>query len=339
MMIRAWLRTLLMFGSLGLALPGCALPEPVKIGPAIVDPLLTEHAARMPDGGTLPIRLTKAQASRTAVVVALHGMNDYGTFIADAAADWSRRGIETLAYDQRGFGQAPLVGRWVGEDGLINDLETLVRLAGQRYPGTPLYVLGESMGGAVAMLAASRDRLPGVNGIILSAPAVLGRQSLGWFPSLALDVAAALFPGFSPSGDGLGIRPSNNEEVLNALGRDPLVLKGTRTDTIYGLVDLMDAALARGGTDAIPTLILYGARDEIIPKVPTTQLLMRYSRFHHGAPWRFAYYPDGWHLLTRDLQGPVVAADIAAWMADPHAPLPSGFEREDRRIPGYFSAP
>lgn len=338
-MICKFIKAVLMFGSLSLGLPGCTPPEPIKLGPAIVEPVLSDHAARMPDGGTLAVRLTKAHGPCKAVIIALHGMNDYGTFIADAAEDWARQGIETLAYDQRGFGQSPLVGRWVGEDGLVGDLETLVRLAAARYPGLPLYVLGESMGGAVTMLAASRDQLPGVSGIILSAPAVLGRQALGWFPSLALDLSAALFPGFSPSGHGLGIRPSDNEEALAALSRDPLVLKGTRTDTIYGLVALMDAALARGGTDAVPTLFLYGAKDEIIPKPPIAKLLARYARFHHGAPWRLAYYPDGWHLLTRDRQGPTVAADIAAWIFDQTAPLPSGFERTDRRLPGYSGAP
>ena len=324
-----------MFGSLSLGLPGCVPPEPMKLGPAIVEPVLSDHAARMPDGATLPVRTTKAHGTCRAVIIALHGMNDYGTFIADAAEDWARQGIETLGIDQRGFGQSPMVGRWVGEDGFVNDLEAVVRLAGQRYPGVPLYVLGESMGGAITMLAASRDQLPGVRGIILSAPAVLGRQALGWFPSFALDLTASLFPGFSPSGHGLGIRPSDNEPMLDALGRNPLVLKGTRLDTVYGLVDLMDAALSRGGTDSIPTLFLYGAKDEIIPKAPTSQLLARYSRYHHGAPWRFAYYPQGWHLLTRDLQAPTVIADIAAWVFDQTAALPSGLERLDRRIPGY----
>ncbi len=327
-----------MFGSLSLSLPGCAPPEPMKLGPPIAAPLLSAHSARMSDGGLLPVRATKAHGPCKAVIIALHGMNDYGTFIADAAEDWARQGIETLGIDLRGFGEAPLVGRWVGEDGFVNDLETIVRLAGQQYADVPIYVLGESMGGAITLLAAARDQLPGVRGIILSAPAVLGRQALGWFPSLALDVTASLFPGFSPTGQGLGVRPSDNEPMLNALGRNPLVLKGTRLDTVYGLVDLMDSALKRGGTDAIPTLFLYGAKDEIIPKTPTAQLLARYNHLHKGASWRFAYYPDGWHLLTRDRQAPIVIQDIATWVFNQDAPLPSGLERQDRQIPGHSGA-
>jgi hypothetical protein len=39
---------------------------------------------------------------------------------------------------------------------------------------------------------------------------------------------------------------------------------------------------------------------------------------------RLALYPDGYHMLTRDLQGETVWRDIDTWLADPKAPLPSG---------------
>ncbi|HZZ34525.1 MAG TPA: hypothetical protein VFE03_02275, partial [Caulobacteraceae bacterium] len=37
-----------------------------------------------------------------------------------------------------------------------------------------------------------------------------------------------------------------------------------------------------------------------------------------------AFYADGWHLLMRDKQGPKVWSDVAAFIRDPSAPLPSG---------------
>ena len=43
---------------------------------------------------------------------------------------------------------------------------------------------------------------------------------------------------------------------------------------------------------------------------------------------RLAWYEDGYHLLLRDLQGPVAAADVATWALAPRAPLPSGVDRE-----------
>ena len=45
---------------------------------------------------------------------------------------------------------------------------------------------------------------------------------------------------------------------------------------------------------------------------------------------RSAYYAQGWHLLTRDHEGPIVWADILAFIRDPAGPLPSGAPK----IPG-----
>lgn len=43
---------------------------------------------------------------------------------------------------------------------------------------------------------------------------------------------------------------------------------------------------------------------------------------------RVAVYPDGYHMLTRDLGARVVLDDMAVWLADPTAPLPSGHETD-----------
>src|SRR5207245_2120849 len=74
--------------------------------------------------------------------------------------------------------------------------------------------------------------------------------------------------GLTLSGRGLKIMPSDNIAMLRALARDPLVIHETRIDTIYGVVDLMDAALASAPLLDVPGLAMYGAKDEIVPKVP-----------------------------------------------------------------------
>lgn len=42
---------------------------------------------------------------------------------------------------------------------------------------------------------------------------------------------------------------------------------------------------------------------------------------------RMAVYPSGWHMLLRDKDAELVWRDIAAWVHDHDAPLPSGEER------------
>jgi pimeloyl-ACP methyl ester carboxylesterase len=111
------------------------------------------------------------------------------------------------------------------------------------------------------------------------------------------------------------------------LAHDPLVIHETRIDTIYGLVDLMDATLASAPLLDAPMLVMYGAKDEIVPKASV-------RRFVDALPpepqrrRRLAWYDDGYHMLLRDLHGPVVVADVASWALAPRAPLPSGADRK-----------
>jgi alpha-beta hydrolase superfamily lysophospholipase len=46
---------------------------------------------------------------------------------------------------------------------------------------------------------------------------------------------------------------------------------------------------------------------------------------------KLVFYANGYHLLLRDKDGVVVARDVAAWIADKTAPLPSGAEAKRSR--------
>src|SRR3546814_14557070 len=84
----------------------------------------------------------------------------------------------------------------------------------------------------------------------------------------SLWLGARLFPWARFSGQGLGIRASDNNEMLRALGRDPLFINRTRVGAIDGLVDLMDAALAAAPQIEAATLMLYGEKDQVVPIEP-----------------------------------------------------------------------
>jgi acylglycerol lipase len=103
---------------------------------------------------------------------------------------------------------------------------------------------------------------------------------------------------------------------LRKLSRDPLFQKKTRVDAVWGLVDLMDAGRKaperlRGATP--PILFLYGAKDQIIPKEPTEAVAKEL-----GSRAEVRVYPDGYHMLLRDLDGPNIWKDVAEWIAGPH---------------------
>jgi acylglycerol lipase len=300
-----------------------AAPDPKPI------PRFAESSFVTADGQILPLRTWLPQGEIKAVILALHGFNDYSNAFAGPAEAWAKEGIATFAYDQRDFGAAPERGLWPGRAALAADAATAAQILRARYPRTPLYLLGESMGAAVAVVATTGESstpIPDVDGVVLAAPAVWGRATMDLLPRLALWAGVRLVPGLTLTGRGLKIKPSDNIAMLRALSRDPLVIKATRIDTIYGLVELMDAALASAPRIQVPLLVLYGGKDEIIPRRPI-------RRFVGALPpedrrrTRLAWYQDGYHMLLRDLEAPVVIADVANWVLAPTAPLPSGADR------------
>ena len=175
--------------------------------------------------------------------------------------------------------------------------------------------------GAIVLAAHATKALP-VNGAILVAPAVWGREAMPWYQRVVLWLAANTVPWQKVSGKGLDITPSDNEEMLRALSKDPLVIKETRIDTIWGLTDLMDMGLEASSRINCPTLLLYGKKDEIVPEKAIRIMISRLPK-DAGGNIKIALYENGYHMLLRDLQGQKVINDIASWVKNRSSPLPS----------------
>jgi acylglycerol lipase len=290
------------------------------------------------DGARLPLRSWLPETEPKAVIIALHGFNDYSRFFDKPGRFFSKLGIASFAYDQRGFGAAPKRGRWAGSKAYADDLKTAVRLIAQRYPKLPIYLLGESMGGAVIITAMSREDRPEVAGIILAAPALWARETMPWYQTSLLWTLAHSLPWLTLTGEGVvKVTPSDNVEMLRALGRDPWVIKKTRVEALYGLTNLMDKAFDSAGTLSGNTLLLYGEKDEIIPKEPTYAFLQQFLTAHPSSEKTIAFYQHGYHMLLRDLQGETIWQDIAAWIQPGPGKLPSGADQRAQILLGPSS--
>ena len=301
-----------------LVFSSCA-PTVMPAGPTTTAPRIEAATVVLSDGVGLPLKSWVPTEGRPrAVILALHGFNDYGNAFELPARDWAAHGVATYAYDQRGFGASPVRGLWAGTETLVDDAKTVARLVRTRHPGTPFYLLGESMGGAV-LIAASNPHLPPADGVILVAPAVRGRETMGALYRGVLWLGAHLFPWAELTGEGLDIVATDNVEVLRAMQKDPLIIKSTRIDAIWGLVDLMDRALATAPLLGSPSaLVVYGTRDEVVPAGPVETFVERLPD-----EVSVAVYDHGYHMLLRDLRSKPVLDDILAWTKKPGAPLAS----------------
>lgn len=314
-------------------LTACA-PRLQPMGERVATPAVAEDSFRTADGKSLPLRSWLPAAGPVrAAIVGLHGFNDHSHFYTEAGEFWAGHGIATYAYDQRGFGGAERRGIWPGVPTLQADLFDAAAAVRARHPDVPVFLMGHSMGGAVVKTAIVRHGLPpGVAGAVLVAPAVWSRDTMPLYQRAALAVGSWTLPWLSVTAP-RGIRryASDNFPMLRAMGRDPLVIRETRLDAIWGLTNLMDAAMQATPQVNGPVLVLYGDNEDILPAAPVNLALSRY-RTDPGGP-RVAVYPEGWHMMLRDLQAEVVWRDVLAWIGDRTAPLPSGADLRPRRIP------
>jgi alpha-beta hydrolase superfamily lysophospholipase len=311
-----------------LLLSACA-PRLQAIGPSVDQPALTDDAIHTADGTDLFLRKWlpwegAAKDHPTAIILALHGFNDHSGGLSLPGHGLARRGYAVYAYDQRGFGRDPEAGTWAGSDQMIADLKTATKLLKAKYPDRPLYLLGESMGAAVIMAAEMTPDPPQSDGIILESPAIWGWQTQSEFNRNVLDMAVHAVPWMTVVPTGLRLKASDNRRALVALARDPLVIKETRVDAAYGLVELMTRAY-----DAIPKLghprylVLAGGNEAILNKSAVKSGLQRLPDLPPDQG-RLARYPKAYHLMLRDWDAPKIYDDVAAWIEHPDAPLPSG---------------
>ena len=293
----------------------------VPLAPLPQAALHADDAFAMPDGARLPVRSWLPKGAPGAVVLALHGFNDSRDAWEIPAPSFADADIAIFAPDQRGFGAAPMRGFWPGASTMADDADAMLRILHARYPSTPLFAMGESMGGAVLMTLAARPNPPPVDGWILLSPAVWGRQQMGAVLSSGLWLVSGLAPGLSVTGAEvpLKVMASDNRDALLRLVRNPLTIRRTRFDALRGLTDLMDMAQAAAPGLNGPVLALYGARDTL---VPNTAMARAWS--HMPPRSRHALYPAGYHLLLRDKERAAPIQDVIAWIGNASRWLPSG---------------
>ena len=300
------LRAGLFSAAAGMLTAGCLSTPPLPVG-SPGGPVITADVLVADDGARLPLYRHQPSGEARALVLGLHSFGDFGAAFDRLGAKLKEHGIATLAIDQRGFGANPDLGVWSGDQRMVDDLNDFIQATRQEFGRVPLFLIGESMGGAV-VLAAAAQGLASTEGIILVAPGVREDVRLRWLGDLVYGTAATLAPGWTvridPNVDAL--RP----DARTRIGSDLRALDVVRADTYDGLINLSDRASDQAGKVNLPTLLLYGEADGYVQQRSIDALVRRLPR-----PPDLVLYPTGIHrLLHQEVVGDQVEGEIIDWI-------------------------
>lgn len=214
-----------------------------------------------------------------AALLCIHGLSLHrGTYEA-FGREIAKAGIVAYAMDLRGFGQSKANTKTTSMDfdGCLADIKEMLAFIHKRHPGLPVVLLGESMGGAVALRAAAL--YPDlVSGLISSAPA-RDRFSLGGESVLKVG-SRVLTGGFGKPIKNVAApvvkRVSSKEEVRNRWKTDPLMRTDFSARELMQFNEFMSKNLdfAREIKNT-PTLFIVGSHDKLIKPAGTWKIYER----------------------------------------------------------------
>lgn len=283
---------------------------------ATASPVLS--TVRLPSGQTLPLRSWLPEQPPQMVVIGVHGFNDYSAAFAPLAHHLNNsQQAAVYAFDQASFGANPNHGTWPGTEVLLQHLMQVVQHIKTLHPSLPVVVVGESMGAALVHMAVAQAEPNWAHKVVLLAPAVWGLSHMPWAMSAPVTILNSWAPNLKLShwaAPLIGIRPTNDPKVLQQLKTDPLFIKRTTVNSLHGVATLMNEAFDTPLTPTTPTLVLYGLQDKIIPPPAMCRWLEHQSAMAQSTAIQFFVYPQGWHMLTRQIQAKQVLEDIDLWL-------------------------
>lgn len=214
-----------------------------------------------PDGVSLLVRTWSPSGERRAEVVVVHGLGEHGGRYLHVGEHLTGAGFEVRAPDLRGFGRSG--GRRAYVDRFERFLDDTALLVAHRSdPGLPLVMIGQSMGGLIALSYALSER-PGPDLLVLSAPAV--DADIPASKRLAARLLGGVAPRLAIPNAIEGGQLSRDPSVGEAYLADPLVQTKTTTGLGRELLAAMDEAGSRMSTLAVPTLVIHGGGDTLVP--------------------------------------------------------------------------
>lgn len=240
-------------------------------------------------------------------ILLVHGLGEHSGRYTHVAEAFTAAGYVLTAFDHRGHGRS--AGRRGDEsmEKTCQDITHFLQQSRQRYPNTPLFLYGHSLGGLMVLYYALATR-PAVTGVISTAPALAADKGVSPVTVLMAKVMSRLAPAMQ----------INNGLDRAALSRVPEVVEKYNADALvhnkitarFGLELLQSGKWVRKHTMfPVPLLLITGSADRIIDP----QAVVQFGNALNGdvtVSVRDGFY----HEVHNEPGQKTVLNDIIQWM-------------------------
>ncbi len=263
----------------------------------------------------------RSQGQPRAVVQIAHGMGEHVGRYAETATFLARNGVAVLGNDHRGHGRTGVASGDTGSfglagfDGLVKDMERLLTLCHEMYPGLPVILLAHSMGSFAAQkLILTQSH--GLAGVVLSGTGALD-SLFDQIKHLNFDIAKLTnqwLDQVRTTHDWL----SRDAKAVDAFLADPLCFATLDDDATLSLAKaapiLADPAALRGIRPDLPVYCVAGSRDPIGQEAEGVRLLMRRYAKADVRDIQSDIYEGGRHEMLNETNRAEVRANLLTWM-------------------------
>ncbi len=252
-----------------------------------------------------------APAESRGAVVLCHGLGEHSGRYRHVAEALVAEGLTVHAMDHRGHGQSDgkpaMVDRFANA---VADIDQVVDIAGAEAAAKPVFLLGHSMGGALALqyTLGHQDKLAG---LVLSGPAV----ALDGAPPM-IGPISKLLSRFTP---GLGLFPvdpslvSRDPQAISDYASDPLNAHGkVPARTLGEIVRFAEKLPKRLAGIHLPMFVMHGSEDKLAG-VAGSEMIINGVRSRDKS---LKVYPGLYHEIFNELpdERRQVIADLCQWI-------------------------
>ena len=264
-------------------------------------------------GGLVLYGQSWTPASPRAAVLIVHGLAEHSGRYASTAAVLAGAGFAVHAIDYRGHGRSE--GRRVHVDDVddyVADVQAGLLETRRRSPGVPVFLLGHSQGGLIALKLAL-DHPAAIDGLVVTSPFLAVHAASRPSPAVRgmARVMVRVAPRLPmPTHIDVGLL-SREKAVGEAYARDPLVSHAASAGWLRAIGLAQREVRARARELRVPTLLMASGNDRLVDPEVTRQ----FARDAAPDVVEFVWWDGFYHEMLNDQGREQVLARIVDWLA------------------------